>query len=340
MIPERLMTLKIDTYDSADAFETLRDEWKDLHANGQQCPIFTTWEWQSNWWAAYHPGELWIITLRNEDGLLVGLAPWFIQSLESGRWVRSIGCVDVTDYLELPIRKGYETAVLEELTAYVLQEKARYDRLDFCNIPHEAPILALWPPMLQEAGFKVQVSQQEVCPVIDLPEDFPTYLNQLDKKDRHELRRKLRLGRGAGEDITWSYEDHTAIERFLALMRASAPEKAKFLDDPQNVDFFRRVVPAVAECGWLRMSFIQFNGKDAAAYLSFDYGNEILLYNSGLDPTVRGDLGLGIILLAYLIEDAIQMRRDAFNFLRGNEVYKYRFGGVDSPVMMLTAHVA
>jgi len=59
--------------------------------------IFSTWEWQSSWWKAYQAGELWLISCRDDQDRLVGLAPWFIQTQPGGeRVVRSIGCVDVT----------------------------------------------------------------------------------------------------------------------------------------------------------------------------------------------------------------------------------------------------
>jgi CelD/BcsL family acetyltransferase involved in cellulose biosynthesis len=38
------------------------------------------------------------------------------------------------------------------------------------------------------------------------------------------------------------------------------------------------------------------------------------------------------VLLARLIEHAIEQERDKFDFLQGDEDYKYRFGGVDTKV--------
>jgi CelD/BcsL family acetyltransferase involved in cellulose biosynthesis len=87
------------------------------------------------------------------------------------------------------------------------------------------------------------------------------------------------------------------------------------------------------------MSFLQVDGQDAASYLSFDYNNRILLYNSGLDPTIHGELSLGIVLLVHIIQDAIERGREAFDFLRGNEEYKHRLGGIDTPVMQIHAQL-
>jgi len=338
------MTLQITAYETETAFEELRGEWDALLISSARNHVFMTWEWQSNWWAAYQPGNLWILAVRDESGRLLGLAPWFIDPAHRlGRLVRSIGCVEVTDYIELIIQAGSEEAVLAALSTYAAQERSRYDALDFCNIPGTSPIIDLWQPLLEKAGFRVTIQQQEVCPIIQLPADWESYLNQLDKKQRHEVRRKARRAEGAlATDLHWGFiqtEDDldAALERFMALMRASNPEKDTFLQDAQNVAFFRRVIPAMAACGWLRLSFLQVAEQDAAAYLSFDYANKIFLYNSGHNPAINPELSLGSVLLAYIIGDAIAQGRAEFDFLRGNEVYKYRMGGVDTPVMMLHA---
>lgn len=339
------MRLTIQDFDSEAAFAQLHPEWDDLFSNSERTSIFMTWEWQFNWWAAYHPGELWLIAIRDADagGQLVALAPWFIDDHPKGRLVRSVGCVDVTDYLELLLRRSYEEAALRTLTAYACQHHYRYDALDLCNIPADSPLLWRWQPILEAEGYTVTITQQEVCPVIHLPDSWEAYLKTvLDKKKRGEVRRKLRYAASPTHEISWGYEPPTEenMERFFALMRASSPDKARFLENPAHVDFFKRVMPVMAKCGWLLMSFLRIDGHDVAAYISFDYNDRILLYNSGYDPTLYANLSPGLVLLAYLIRDAIERRRKVFDFLRGNEEYKYRMGGVDTAVMMLNARLS
>jgi CelD/BcsL family acetyltransferase involved in cellulose biosynthesis len=170
--------------------------------------------------------------------------------------------------------------------------------------------------------------------VVRLPDTFQDYVASLDKRNRHELRRKLR--RAAGE-VEWHIvgpEDDldAAMDTFLKLMAASTPGKTRFLENPQNVAFFRRMVPVVAKQGWLQLAFLTVRGEAAATYLNFDYGNRIMVYNSGLDPDSHGHLSPGIVLLARLVEHAIAARREVFDFLRGGESYKYDMGGQDTPV--------
>jgi CelD/BcsL family acetyltransferase involved in cellulose biosynthesis len=120
-------------------------------------------------------------------------------------------------------------------------------------------------------------------------------------------------------------------------MRASHPEKAKFLDNPQNLTFFKSIVPQAYHCGWLKLSFLVVNGVASAAYCDFDYSGRILVYNSGLMPHENAHLSPGIVLLSYNIRDAIAHHRKVFDFLRGNETYKYRMGAHDTKVFKLKA---
>lgn len=327
-----------------EGFAALRPEWDGLLAASANNEIFLTWEWLHTWWGAYHPGDLFIWAARDERGVLVGLAPYFIDlSDPAERVVRPIGCVDVTDYLDLIYLPAVGPDFCAGLAAQLAAHRAEFDRINLCNLCEVSPTKAILPPALEAAGFVVNIKGQEVCPVITLPTTFEGYLEALDKKQRHESRRKLRRAEANEDDrvgwyIVGPQHDLTAeLERFLQLMAASHPDKAEFLQDAKNAAFFRAVMPQIAACGWLQLSFLTVNDEPAATYLNFDYGNRIQVYNSGLQPEKFAHLSPGIVLLLYNIRHAIEQGRKEFDFLRGNEEYKYRMGGRDRAVLEVQA---
>ena len=120
-------------------------------------------------------------------------------------------------------------------------------------------------------------------------------------------------------------------------MASSHPEKAQFLENEQHVTFFKSIVPAAAAAGWLQLNFLEVMGEPVAAYVNFDYNNQILVYNSGLAPVQAAALSPGIVLLSYNIEHAIENKREVFDFLRGDEQYKYRMGGQNTEIYNLKA---
>jgi CelD/BcsL family acetyltransferase involved in cellulose biosynthesis len=334
-------SVKLSAYNQVTVFEELRPEWNELLQRSTSNQVFSTWEWQSTWWEAYNPGQLWVIACRDDENRLVGLAPWFIENHPTkGRVVRSIGCVEVTDYLDIIVDKSFIEPILNCIASYINAHTHLFDLLDLCNIPEHSPNLDRFANFLRNHGFEVAITQQEVCPIIELPDTWEEYLARLNKKDRHELRRKVRRAEGETDwyIVNGKHNLDKELERFLGLMSASHPAKAGFLDDSQNITFFKNIVPIAHENGWLQLSFLNINEQAVAAYLNFDYNNHILVYNSGLLPGEYSYLSPGIVLIAHNIRRAIETGHTVFDFLRGNEDYKYRLGGKDTRVFMLKAH--
>ncbi len=121
------------------------------------------------------------------------------------------------------------------------------------------------------------------------------------------------------------------MDAFITLHQKSTRDKEDFWNE-SLIQFFKALAVELAQLGWLKLYFIEVNGVKAAAMLGFDYNNEFLLYNSGFDPEQFAQLSPGNVLTAYTIQDAIRLGRSRYDFLRGDEVYKFRFGAVAEPV--------
>ncbi len=333
--------MKVTAYTNSTIFEQLKPAWNDLLKRSSSDLLFLSWEWQSTWWGAYNAGDLWVLTVTSDDGELIAIAPWFIQHRDDGRVVRTIGCVDVTDYVDIIAESGKVAQVYPALADYLSRHTEHFDWINLCNIPEASPTYSQFPDALRKVGFEADLILQEVCPVIHLPDDWETYLAMLDKKNRHELRRKVRRAESESKleyyVVGAEHDFESEVDGFLNLMRTSQPSKAEFLSVPENEAFFRSILRATFEQGWLRLSFLKVDGIPAAAYCDFDYNGEILVYNSGLDPSVKPHLSTGIVLLVYNIVAAINSKHRLYDFLRGNETYKYRMGAQDTCVYKMVS---
>ena len=337
--------MHLTVFQDDSAFNELKGEWNALLRLSATHEIFLTWEWQSTWWSIFRAGELLVVAVRAEDGRLVGIAPWFVHHVGGERVLRTVGCVDVTDYVDLIVDQSVVKEVQEVLADFLQLNRSRYDRVNLCNIPESSPTAQTMPDQLRQRGFDADMILQEVCPVIHLPSTWEEYLSMLDKKQRHEIRRKMRRAESEGNlqltvvDTTMQPAplDPVLIDEFLEMMRTSQPAKAEFLEDPANREFLRVILDVTASAGWLRLTFLRSDGTLAAAYADFIYGAHVLVYNSGLNPNHAPHLSLGNVLLAYNIENAIESGIHVFNFLRGNETYKYRLGATDTRIYKLIA---
>ena len=332
--------MKIETYTDLSGFDALSGEWNDLLKRGAFDTLFLTWEWQRTWWEHLGEGDLFLITMRDDQGHLAGIAPLYRTVSAGGeRKLSIVGCVDVSDYLDIIVAQGYEREVYSALLDYLdSAEMAGWDAAELCNVPEISPAHQALAEMAVEHGYEFRTIVEDVCPVIDLPATWDAYLASLDKKQRHEIRRKMRrIEREA--DVHWYivYQGRDLaeeIEAFIELHQKSSADKDDFMDE-QMKDFFRAVAHVLQPSGWLQLAFIEVDGQKAASMLNFDYEDAILVYNSGYDPQHRAHLSPGIVLLAYCIQHAIELERAKFDFLRGDEPYKYRFGARETKVYRL-----
>ncbi|RMF34873.1 MAG: GNAT family N-acetyltransferase [Chloroflexi bacterium] len=332
--------MQITVYRTAEGFDALADEWDPLVRASRANYIFLTHAWQKTWWTHLHEGELCLVSARAPDGRLLGIAPLFLTTEEGHRMFKTVGCVDVSDYLEWIVATGHEAPVYEALLEALLThpDVPTWDCLCLCNVPQESVSLAVLPDLARRRGLTVEIELEDVCPVLSLPTTWEAYLAALPRKQRHELRRKLR--RAAELDWYQVGPEHdlgAEVDRFIALMRKSHPDKAEFILDRRHQAFFHAIAQATHQAGWLQLAFLTDLERPVATYFNFLYDGQVLVYNSGFDPAY-GRLSPGIVLMAHLIRDAIEQGYRTVDFLRGNEGYKYDLGGVDTTVHRLLIH--
>jgi CelD/BcsL family acetyltransferase involved in cellulose biosynthesis len=329
--------MKTTIYRDTNGFDALAHEWDDLLARAEKAPIFMRYTYQRTWWQYLGNDDLVLIAARKDNGQLVGLAPLFGQVNEAGQHeLTFVGCVDVSDYLDLLVDKDLAPDVHQALLDCLDRDDGlTWDKLYLCSLPHYSNTHTQLAKAAHGRGWRVAVSQQDVCPVITLADSWASYLTGINRKQRHEIRRKMRKIESAAE-VRWYVVDSTdglaeAMAAFIDLHQKSTRDKRDFWSD-EIISFFKAVVVELARAGWLKLFFIEVNGIKAAMLLCFDYNNEFLVYNSGYDPEQFADLSPGNVLVSYSIQEAIRLGRRRYDFLRGDEVYKFRFGAEAEPV--------
>ncbi|RME08864.1 MAG: GNAT family N-acetyltransferase [Anaerolineae bacterium] len=330
--------MSITLLTTAQEFDDLENEWNALLSRSAQNLPFLRHEYLSTWWQTrggeeWRDGDLFIVTLRSEAGQLNGIAPLFRTRNAAGEQaVMFLGSYEISDYLDFIASPEHLSAIIEATLDVFLQPDApAWDVLDFYNLLEDSPSLPVLEAAAARRGLQFQRENLQVAPRIVLPSTWDEYLMQIEGKQRREIRRKLRRAAAYFAPVSWYIvEDESALDAefddFLELM-AYDPEKQAFLTEVMRSQM-RSAVHTAFKAGWLQLAFLTVGGKKAAAYLNFDYDNKIWVYNSGLNFEFQ-ELSPGWVLLAHLIQWAIEHGRTVFDMMRGDEVYKYRFGGVD-----------
>lgn len=310
-------------------FEKLKDNWNTLLERSSTHVIFLTYEWQKIWWKHFSKNkELHLLAFYDEKRL-VGIAPLNLY----GEKICLNGGKDVSDYLDIIAQKGYEEQIWEQLFLYL--KKTEASAFDLHVIPETSTSRELIRKYCHKHKWDFIEKKEEVTPFIDLPDNWENYLRNLDRKKRHEIKRKMRKIEREIEGFKTYFlktpeEISANLETFFELHRKSDPSKKKLMT-PAMEEFFHDILLRFSENGWAYLYFAEGNNKKLASLISFVYNDELLLYNSGFDPEYRS-LAPGFVLAANTIKEAIDMKLKRYDFLRGAERYKYDLGAKDKNV--------
>jgi CelD/BcsL family acetyltransferase involved in cellulose biosynthesis len=254
------------------------------------------------------------------------------------------------DYATILSAPGDLPAVADAVVAYLAGQPGAHDApgqwdvVDLRRLQHDDPAVdALAGAFARAAAvcrWNVTVEQEDVCPVLTLEpgSDFDTVLGKLDKKERHEIRRKLRRAEQAGEvRLATSTEPLADLDAFIDLHQKRWQADGLFPDTAggeRSRRFFRNLFLNFGATGAARLTLLTVGDRLVGSGVHFDDGQRIAYYNAGVDPGAR-DLSPGVVMVAMYVQQALAAGRRELDFLRGNEPYKYEWGAVDRPIQRI-----
>jgi len=315
-----------------EPLDSLAGEWQSLlEESGTPYPFLRP-AWLRVWLRELgQPQDLLLFGIR-DDERLIGVAPLLWQNGD----LLLAGDSEICDYCDVVSAPDMRRIVLESLLAEVRSRP--WGRLVLWGIRADSPTLQSLSAVATEMGLWMSMEQETVCPRVSLPATWEDYLLGLSKKDRHELRRKIRRLGEAGSVTTYALssppEIAAALPDFLRLHRISREDKAAFMTlDMER--FFHSLCLELAAEGIVRLYFLELDSLRVAAILAFECGDEVLLYNSGFDPAYAA-VSVGLVSKALALKQAIDDGKRCYDFLRGAEPYKYDLGARDLPVFRCT----
>ena len=321
--------------------DTLEPRWNALLERSHTNTPFLRFGYLRQWWRTRGGGE-WpenarlMLILAHADEQLIGIAPFFLAEHQGALTILLLGSTEISDFLDFICEPQYLHSFIAGLMEFLLADQHKsWHKLVLDNIPDASPTLSALRQWAETNKQTLTIEELHPAPCITLPGDWEIYLSGIDKKQRHEIRRKMRRAEENAPALTWRItSDLQQLEQdgatFLSLMEYD-PEKAAFLTPAmrrQNLECMRWAFDE----NLLQLAFLEINHQPAAAYFCFDYKNVIWVYNSGFNPAFL-EFSPGWVLLGYLLRWANENRRAMFDFMRGGEEYKYRFGAVRRSVM-------
>lgn len=327
--------MDVTVHSHADALAALAPEWRELAASDPAGTVFHLPEYAGVWWSELGAGRMVRLVEMREDGRLAGIAA---LSLDPDGVLRFFGDLETADYLGPLSRPADRDAVAESLVAEALAMDG-WETWEMHGLAEDSGWVEPLQRAAKHAGLDAEQRRQDVCPRVRLGGTYEDYLAALPGKLRHEIRRKARrLEAATGPYTVRESSPETLdadLERFFAMHRSAEGQKGKFLHEGM-ASFFTGLAASLQNFGRLRLHFLEVSGETLAGTYAFSWHGVWSVYNSAYDHS-RRDLSPGMVLMAETVRVATEEGCEVFDFLRGDEPYKYRFGASDAVLVQLVA---
>jgi len=308
--------------ESTDDFDRLGESWNDLAGRVEGSSYFQTADWVSAWWDTLGERPPTTVAMwAASDGRLEALAA--ISKVRErihrkvvvpvSYWTNAGSGAGAADHV------GFlcSTQTVEALRAWL---SGLEGSLLIRNVAPEAGYL---PPEAVEID-------SVACPRLAIPpEDEPigrsaNYRKRLRRNSRILRERGIDFQPVAGPDIT----EHM-LDRLMEMHEVRSDDRgwgSSFT--PDRVAFHRTLIAKSTKRRGPGMMLARADDEIVGVLYGFWWGRSFSYFQTGWDPT-WWELSLGSALVYEMILHARQEGATTFDFLRGAEEYKYRFGAED-----------
>jgi hypothetical protein len=277
------------------------------------------------------------------QGRLVGLAPLMLAGncasegytryITRFRELQFIGEASGSDHLDFIVERGHERGVIPAFLSFLKEKNAAWDILHLSGLSSRSGNLDI----MRKSHIFWHETTAYVCPVVSLPKDWETFLQGLSPAKRRELKRsraqldKCYPGQWQARLITSAGELDSALDRLFELHQAKWNRRGGLgaFGGHGAMAFHRAIAHRFLELGWLRFYRLDVGNEIGALLYCHRFRDRVYAYASGNDPRLchaMHHVSPGHALIELAMREAIENRALEFDFLRGDEAYKFRWG--------------
>jgi CelD/BcsL family acetyltransferase involved in cellulose biosynthesis len=320
-----------------DDLAALQSEWPVLFDSDPTATPFASFEWLAAWcrhWAA--GGRPWILAVYDEQRL-AGVAAFLLRRRGGLRFLNGLG-VGVGNYWDVIAAPEDREQAVAAVAATLRQRSSEWDVFFMDKLPEDSATTTA----LRDAGLRLERQARMSSPRIELPDSFDAYLAGLSGKRRRHIRLSLRPiddGQLTVRTVSDPDELQRAIER-LQVLKSEWWQKRERRMDPEHgsarfLAFTSEVavsmVPRELALVW------EMRYRDDAIAIAINLLDDASSYGWLFGFDFRHDgLSPGNALVAYGIRWSIETGRRYFDFMLGDESYKYGYAPVDRGVLSAT----
>lgn len=328
----------IDVIDQHEQFERLAGSWHSVYASDPAANFFASWAWLAAWHEVC-PNKWQVLAARpQEEAEYVAFLPINLNTIRQFKMnlVRevSLGGYPLADYNGFVCMPGYQDSAVAELAGFV-RDHLEWDQLLLTNVRNER--LSLFLQHLAPAKRQIIRSDSVACPVVSLPASWDEYLNNsVSAKTRRNIRKLFRqMDETEGFEIVHATKDNKnyLLDSIFDMWQSRWGERS-----PEHIARIRSIVNSCFERHCLRLFAFFHNDRPVAglaAYLDFEHKTVYEFLNC-FDADFTEVRSPGQAIVAWSLQIAVNEGFQRYDFLRGNEEYKFAFGAVEQQAQSCT----
>ncbi|SFN85301.1 Acetyltransferase involved in cellulose biosynthesis, CelD/BcsL family [Roseovarius lutimaris] len=343
--------LQVSIIDSYADFVKLRDAWQGLERRDPESTVFLTWDWMAQIFRD-RPFRWSVLVVRDpaRAGDVLCILPlkyrvhWSTSRKEFQTELEAAGRLLWSEYTGFLCNPAHE---VEALTAAAGKlARMPWTKLSMRYVAQHRRC-TIFTEALADQGFSVRfrdylINNKEtnnlLCPQVELPEDFDTYLKtQLSSNTRQKFNRFRRKSLDTG-DYNITCADNTSFESDLEALLTFWKQKWSAQKGEEQAERvaanYRDVLTAAQRTGTLFMPVLRKGNTPLGAL-----GHVLDVKNGLMHFIVAGrdfeakETFIGSAMHFHSIEWAIAQGYICYDFCHGNEAYKYNYGAQDHDVL-------
>jgi CelD/BcsL family acetyltransferase involved in cellulose biosynthesis len=276
-----------------------------------------------------------VVVVRNCQGELVGIAPFYISEYRFLHSVRYRVLRITADYatgaecLDWIVRIEEERQVYKIITEALAAVSRKWDCIWMPYVPDWTGACGRIFAACLEREFYCHDRPAEFGNTI-LPDNFDIFLQTLSRNRRSELRRQQKTVFKAGQAKINRCQTEAELEDYVeALFHLhykrwkTVGDEGSFRRKPSEAVFYRNFLPVALRQGWLWLYGLVSDGAFKAVQVGYVYNNVFYQMQEGFDPDyIRG---VGNVLRAKIFEDCISHGVKGYDFLGEMSEHKRRW---------------
>ncbi len=325
--------ITVQVIDKISELEQIRSDWNNLIRDcGENSTIYLTPEWITARWKHFGSDSRLNVVAVRRDGNLIGLFP-LKKTLYSQWWLKfealeTIGAVNCN---HVGLFKNADcTEVMKVFFEYIHEEISSKNTITkFELVPEDCAFHRLLRPVLQNFSGRLDTDEtrMSIAPYISLSSGWHEYFQSLTPSRRRRIRKILsRSKKGPATNYRQFNQENldTGLSKLFEIhqKRWQAVNIKSQFSYSQFREFYRDIASAFLKNGWLHFSCITVNGEIGSAIFAFIFNGKFYAVTAGRDPEYA-DLNLGHLHCYYLIQDGFSRNLKEFDFLQGDEPYKF-----------------